>query len=136
VHLPNTPLSRDTQVLSAAAAAAVQFPAIHADALAVLLGVVTLPDAVWQLFSQQGLVNPSGPSPLNPSSNLSPGRSPGHTRNDSGSSGLAGEGMGEGAAAARQQQQQQQRFLLLDVRRHDERTLYGAIPGAQHVPGG
>jgi hypothetical protein len=35
----------------------------------------------------------------------------------------------------RQQQQQKQRLLLLDVRRHDERTLYGAIPGALHIPG-
>jgi hypothetical protein len=28
------------------------------------------------------------------------------------------------------------RVLVLDVRRHDERTLYGAIPGALHLPGG
>lgn len=26
-------------------------------------------------------------------------------------------------------------LTFLDVRRHDERTLYGSIPRAQHVPG-
>jgi hypothetical protein len=134
VFLPNTPVSRDQQVLSAAAAAAEQWPEIHADALAVLLGIVTLPEGVWQLFSQQ---NPS----LMPSQNLSrtaqqqQQRSPGHTRSNSSSSlhataGEGGEGEATAAAAARQQ-----RLLLLDVRRHDERTLYGAIPGALHIPG-
>jgi hypothetical protein len=41
------------------AAAAVQFSAIHSDALAVLLGLVPLPDSVWQLFSQQVSVHQS-----------------------------------------------------------------------------
>jgi hypothetical protein len=26
-------------------------------------------------------------------------------------------------------------LAFIDVRRHDERTLYGSIPRAQHVPG-
>jgi hypothetical protein len=54
VLLPHSTLSREQQVVSAAAAAAAtQFPAIHSDALAVLLGLVPLPESVWQLFSQQ-----------------------------------------------------------------------------------
>lgn len=58
VFLIQTSLSREQQVVSAAAAAATQFPAIHSDALAVLLGLVPLPDSVWQLFSQQVSVCP------------------------------------------------------------------------------
>lgn len=136
VHLPNSLVSRDQQVAAAAAAAAAQFPTIHADALAVLLGVVPLPEGVWQLFSQQGLVNPTS-LPQQPAA-AGGGRSPGHTRTHSGSSGvpLAGAGPEEQPAAAAVLRQQQQRLLLLDVRRHDERTLYGAIPGAHHIPGG
>jgi hypothetical protein len=134
VFLPNTPISRDEQVLSAAAAAAEQWPEIHADALAVLLGIVTLPDGVWQLFNQQ---NPSLIPSQNPGSTAQQQqqRSPGHTRSNSSSSlhAAAGEaGLGEASAAAAARQQ---RLLLLDVRRHDERTLYGAIPGALHIPG-
>jgi rhodanese-related sulfurtransferase len=40
----------------------------------------------------------------------------------------------DGSSAA-QQQQEQHRLLLLDVRRHDERALYGTIPGSHHLPG-
>jgi len=126
--------------MAAAAAAAVQFPAIHADGLAVLLGLVSLPEGVWQLVQQTA-------PPINtlhhPQQQQQAGRSPGHTRSNSGSGGSmlaaseAAAAAAEGAAGRQQQQQQQQqRLLLLDVRRHDERTLYGAIPGAHHVPGG
>lgn len=132
VHLLNSPVSRDQQVAVAAAAAAAQFPTIHADALAVLLGVVPLPEGVWQLFSQQGLVNRAS-LPQQQSAAAGGSRSPGHTQTHSGSSGVPLAGEEQPAAAA--VQRQQQRLLLLDVRRHDERTLYGAIPGAHHIPG-
>lgn len=136
--------SRDQQVIAAAAAAAVQFPAIHADALAVLLGMVSLPDGVWQVLCQQNPgVGVVGSSPKGLTTGAS-GHSAGHTRNNSGSGGVlaaatggaGGEAAGGMSSSSSGSTPGRQRLLLIDVRRHDERTLYGAIAGAHHVPGG
>lgn len=127
-------ISRDQQVTAAAAAAAVQCPVIHADALAVLLGLAPLPDAVWQLL----LAGQQQQQQAAPTQQRVSGRSPRHSRNNSGSMlAVAGEAVDGTAAAAGMASStaHQQRLLLVDVRRHDERALYGAIPGAHHIPG-
>lgn len=47
-----------------------------------------------------------------------------------------GTGSGDGDAGLKHEQQEQpaEEVVLIDLRRHDERTLYGTIPGSRHLP--
>jgi hypothetical protein len=118
-----------------AGAAAAGAPGLGRDALAALLGRLPLPPpppgggagppaapALQQLLPEGGLLE-GGEDSLGLDSD-DEAAAPGGwgAQRDGGASGGGSTWLLPRAAA-------------LDVRRHDERTLYGAIPGALHIPG-
>lgn len=106
----------DQPAADQAAPAAAQLPSLHRDALALLLDLVPLPESAYALCSSIiGQKDPLQQQPPPPGQGVGVDVFAGADASSSGSS--------------------SQRLLVLDVRRHDERTLYGSIPGTVHVPG-
>lgn len=90
-----------------------QLPFLHRDALALLLDQVPLPESAYAMCNS--IINQRD-----------------HMQQQQQHIAAAA---GEGLAAANGSSGSSQRLLVIDVRRHDERTLYGSIPGAVHIPG-
>ncbi|KAF8064663.1 prmA [Scenedesmus sp. PABB004] len=106
-------------------------PGLRRDALALLLDVAPVPEEVlaeaYAILSRSS-GPPPGQQPPPPGDGGPPhgagaelGAAPG-----GGHAGGGGAAAPDGAGPAR--------LVVLDVRRHDERALYGAIPGALHLP--
>jgi hypothetical protein len=110
-------------------------PALHRDALALLLGLAPLSPEVLKicrsslaLSKLSAAAEPQLKSVATQQSDSSDGR-PAQMTTSSAAAGAAGAPVATGGAGT------EPRLLLLDVRRHDERTFYGAIPGSHHLPG-
>lgn len=114
---------------------AASVPALHHDALGLLLGLTPLPQEVLQIcrsslaLSQLSAAAAPHSNPVTSRHSDSSAGNPGQLVGEAAAAGAAGGGSGSDGVSA------EPRLLLLDVRRHDERTFYGAIPGAHHVPG-
>lgn len=110
-------------------------PALHHDALALLLGLAPLSPEVLKicrsslaLSKLSAAAEPQLKSVTTQQSDSSDGR-PAQMTMSSAAAGATAAPVTTGGAGT------EPRLLLLDVRRHDERTFYGAIPGSHHLPG-
>jgi rhodanese-related sulfurtransferase len=103
------------------------------DALALLLDLAPLPEELYQQLSESITLQQQQQQPGSPSL---AGQGTAAAAAAAAAMGGAGGIGSEAAAAAAAPMLRGRRVLVLDVRRHDERTLYGSIPGALHLPGG
>eukprot|EP00775_Hariotina_reticulata_P012308 gene12308-12444_t len=113
---------------------AASVPALHHNALGLLLGLTPLPWEVLQIcrssLAMSQLLAAAAPH-SNAVTSRQSDNSAGNPDQPTGEAAAAGAaGGGSGSEGVRSEP----RLLLLDVRRHDERTFYGAIPGSHHLP--
>uniref|UniRef100_A0A383VMR1 Rhodanese domain-containing protein n=1 Tax=Tetradesmus obliquus TaxID=3088 RepID=A0A383VMR1_TETOB len=125
-------LQEATQHAAAGEAAMQAQQILHRDALALLLDLAALPEDLYLQLSDSLALQ------LQQQQQQQQQQQPGSPCAAEHEEAAAADGpaasSSEAAAAAAVPVLQGRRVLVLDVRRHDERTLYGAIPGALHLP--